>query len=516
MKLFIDHNPMTAMSGETILDVASRHGMTIPTLCHLKDGVCTPSTSCLVCLVKLNGKFVPACATKAEDGMRIESETDEVKKLRRSSLELLLSDHRGDCHAPCQFGCPARLDIPKMLREIRDGDDAAAIRTIKEVIPLPAVLGRVCPKPCEKICRRNSLAGGEAPGSVKICAMKRYAADVDLARPEPYVPTAAKATGKRVIVMGAGPSGLSAAYYLARLGHSVALYGLGRQAGGRLRKYDPEVLPESVLDAELRTIFALPIDFYPNEPLEWTNPEVFDEIRRSCDAILLCTGPCDATTLRNSGFEMEHDRLRVDTKSFATSIEGVFAAGTIFRAKTTMVVRSVADGREAASSVDRFLCTGHVSPNELLYSVRLGKLTNEEVSAWAATNETESGYTEAARQEAARCLHCDCRGRKKCLLLRHAVEYRADLRRFDDAKQRKFQIDRSGDILFEPGKCIKCGLCVSVAKKYGEEIGLAFSGRGFDVTIVVPFDEPLERALEKSAAEAVQVCPTAALSLRRE
>ncbi len=195
-------------------------------------------------------------------------------------------------------------------------------------------------------------------------------------------------------------------------------------------------------------------------------------------------------------------------------MEGVFATGTIFRARATMVVRSVADGREAALSVDRFLRTGHVAPNEPLYSVRLGKLSPEEIKMFAeADRDAENTVGGGKNTEAARCLHCDCRGREKCLLLRHAVEYHADLHRFDETERRAFRIRRSGNILFEPGKCIKCGLCVSVAKNFGETVGLAFVGRGFDVEIAVPFDETIEKALEKSAAEAVKICPTAALSL---
>lgn len=97
-------------------------------------------------------------------------------------------------------------------------------------------------------------------------------------------------------------------------------------------------------------------------------------------------------------------------------------------------------------------------------------------------------------------------------MLRHARNYRADLRRFETPERSPAVVRRSGDILYEPGKCIKCGLCINVTKSHAEEIGLAFVGRGFDVEIGVPFDEPLEKALEKSAAEVVNVCPTAALS----
>ena len=96
MQVILDGKSVSAESGETILDVAKREGIDIPTLCHLPD-LKPPSTSCLVCLVKADGKFVPSCAVLVEEGMIIESETEEVRSMRRSALELLLSDHMEYC-----------------------------------------------------------------------------------------------------------------------------------------------------------------------------------------------------------------------------------------------------------------------------------------------------------------------------------------------------------------------------------------------------------------------------------
>jgi NADH dehydrogenase/NADH:ubiquinone oxidoreductase subunit G len=96
MQITIDDKSVSAESGETILDVARREGIDIPALCHLPE-MRPPSTSCLVCLVKLNGKFVPSCAVPVEEGMNIESETDEVRTMRQAALELLLSDHIAHC-----------------------------------------------------------------------------------------------------------------------------------------------------------------------------------------------------------------------------------------------------------------------------------------------------------------------------------------------------------------------------------------------------------------------------------
>ncbi len=171
----IDDQPVEVPAGATILDAAEKLGIEIPTLCFLKGY--EPSTSCLVCVVRnrQSGQYVPACATRVVDGMQLDNATQEVSDMRRTALELLLSDHTGDCLAPCFFACPAHMDIPLMLRQIGQQNLREAIATIKQDIALPAVLGRVCPKPCEKGCRRNS-----ADNPVAVCELKRFVADADL------------------------------------------------------------------------------------------------------------------------------------------------------------------------------------------------------------------------------------------------------------------------------------------------------------------------------------------------
>ena len=159
-KLKIDHREVEVPPGATVLDAARALGIDIPTLCF-RDG-CEAATSCLVCLVKIaeHRRLVPACATAAAEGMEVESETAEVRQFRRSALELLLSDHLGDCLAPCWFTCPAHMDIPQMLRQVAAGQLHEAIATVKRDIALPAVLGRICPAPCEKSCRRSASSAG--------------------------------------------------------------------------------------------------------------------------------------------------------------------------------------------------------------------------------------------------------------------------------------------------------------------------------------------------------------------
>ncbi|MHC4302728.1 MAG: 2Fe-2S iron-sulfur cluster-binding protein [Planctomycetota bacterium] len=212
-RVVIDNHAVEVPSGSTILDAADKSGIQIPTMCFLKGH--RPLTSCMICVVRVEGlaKLVPACGTIAEDGMRVESNSDEVKQARRAALELMLSEHVGDCMGPCQVTCPAQMNIPLMIRQIAAGKLGEAIETVKKDIALPAVLGRICPAPCERTCRR-----AQADSAVSICLLKRYVADVDLASEESYMPARQPKQNKRVAIVGAGPAGLAAAYYLLKDG----------------------------------------------------------------------------------------------------------------------------------------------------------------------------------------------------------------------------------------------------------------------------------------------------------
>ncbi|MBN1443655.1 MAG: (2Fe-2S)-binding protein, partial [Planctomycetes bacterium] len=135
-KLKIDQREVEVAAGATILDAARKLGIDIPTLCHLEGY--PPSTSCMVCVVRLSGstRLVPACATRAEEGMVVESETPDVHDARRTALELLLSDHLGDCLAPCHRICPLGINVPLFLRTVNSGDIEGAARLLRDASPL--------------------------------------------------------------------------------------------------------------------------------------------------------------------------------------------------------------------------------------------------------------------------------------------------------------------------------------------------------------------------------------------
>jgi NADPH-dependent glutamate synthase beta subunit-like oxidoreductase len=163
---------------------------------------------------------------------------------------------------PCKEACPAHIDIPAYLRLIAQGKRDEANAVIREKVPFPGILGRVCPHPCEEACRR-----GEVNEPVSICVLKRYAADGDKGLWKENTKTGAD-TGKKVAVVGAGPAGMTAAFYLRKQGHAVTVFESRSRAGGMMRYGIPDCrLPFEILEKEIKDVLALGIEFHPNQTL---------------------------------------------------------------------------------------------------------------------------------------------------------------------------------------------------------------------------------------------------------
>jgi len=217
----LDGKRVEVEAGTTILEASQQNGARIHTLCH--DPRLKPTAACRLCLVEVEGarRPMPACATPVVEGMVVRTVTDDLIESHRMALELLLSDHYGDCVAPCKLACPAGIDIQGYIGLIANGQYQEAVKLIRESNPLPLVCGRVCPRFCETKCRRNLV---DEP--VAINALKRFVADYEMSNGGPYVPEVKPATGHRVAIVGGGPAGLSAAYYLALEGHEVTILSL--------------------------------------------------------------------------------------------------------------------------------------------------------------------------------------------------------------------------------------------------------------------------------------------------
>lgn len=162
----------------------------------------------------------------------------------------------------CREACPAHIDVPGYLRLIAQGKADEANAVIREKVPFPGILGRVCVHPCEDACRRS-----EVNEPIAICALKRYAADQEKGHWKANSKVRDD-TGKRVAIVGAGPAGLTAAFYLRKQGHGVTLFDSSNEAGGMMRYGIPEYrLPRDLIQREIKEIMDLGIDFRSNQSL---------------------------------------------------------------------------------------------------------------------------------------------------------------------------------------------------------------------------------------------------------
>lgn len=286
---------MKAGPGDTILDVVREHDLDrIPTLCHLKGT--EPFTSCYVCVVEVEGRsnMAPACSTPVADGMVVHTGSSRVVAARKTALELLLSNHWADCVSPCLTGCPGNVDIQGYLALAAQGRYVDAVELIRLRNPLPAVCGRVCVRACEDHCYRTEL-----DQCVSINWVKRFL--MDQAGVYDRLPAREESTGKRVAIVGSGPAGLTAAYFLGLWGHVPVIYEAMEKPGGMLRYGIPEYrLPEEVLDREIDYIQrASGCEIRLNTRI---GGEIsLEDIRESHDAVLLSPGAWAGKAMRVDG-----------------------------------------------------------------------------------------------------------------------------------------------------------------------------------------------------------------------
>ena len=678
LTLTIDRREVTVEQGTTVLDAARRLGIDIPTLCHIEGLV--PVSSCFLCCVQVEGipRLSPACALPAAQGMVVTTDSDDVRASRKMALELLLSDHAGDCIAPCSAGCPAGLDVARYVYELAAGQEDRAMEVIFDRLSLPGSLGRICPRLCEQDCRRNDYDDQ----GLAIAALHRYATDRNQAAARPAWPRPGPPSGKRVAIVGAGPAGLTAAFYLRQRGNDCTLFDAHSRPGGMLRYGIPAYrLPRRALDEEIAVIERLGARFRMN--LRLGRDFSLGDLRRDHDAVFLAIGaqlsqrvgfegeeaamagieflnrmarnepttlgrkvivigggntamdaarsalrlgaevrvlyrrtrqemPClleevegaeeegiavdflvaptaltrcgggsghalqltcrrmqlgdpddtgrrrplpiagsefaiecdsviaaagqqvDRALAEREGLEVSDRGLRVKRNSLATNLPGVFAGGDAVLG-ADLAVRAVAAGRIAAISIDQYLNGQPVRGPQEWTAIALRPIDDQERAAIfrrvemsaripTATLDMQQRLTsfaeidpglqpEQARQESLRCLTCGCRKAGGCRLRKLATEYGSEPLRFLGKRRRFAQDDSHPEIIYEPGKCIMCDACVRIAAEAGERLGLSIVGRGFDVTVAVPFDRPLSEGLREAARRCAEACPTGAIAL---
>jgi len=281
----INGSSIVAEEGLTILEVAKRAEIAIPTLCSVSGK--NSESPCGLCIVEVEGAdgSVRSCEAIAQNGMKVITDSDELKQQRQEELALISSTHFGDCKAPCNLTCPGQINVQGYIAHVQKGEYEEALRLVMERNPFPFSVGRVCPRFCETKCRRVLV-----DGPVAINHLKRFVADwcmsnnVDLNIPK------GKSTGKKVAVIGGGPAGLSGAYYLSRKGHDVTVFESNPKLGGMLRYgFQEYKIPRKVLDYETDTILKMGISVAFNQ--KWGRDFTLQDLKdKGFDATLVAIG----------------------------------------------------------------------------------------------------------------------------------------------------------------------------------------------------------------------------------
>lgn len=474
VQLTINGQPVQAQVGETLLAAARRQGLEIPTLCHIQG--LAPLDTCLVCVVEVEGHggLLPACSTRVQPDMRVQTESPRIASARRGAMELILSEHQGECRAPCELACPAGWNIAEFMERLQQ-DEVAAAQQAWMSLALPATLGHVCDAPCERACRRDEL---DRPLHIR-----RTHRDLNLQA----VRWTAPPTGPQVAVAGSGPAGLAAALRLAELGYAVTVFEQAEELGGSLRAMLGAELPAAALQADL------------------------DALRRTGTALVVrqaWTAGTDAHAMAPyvGAVLATGQRLRGDGPEDGTVVLAGAAAGV-----QGSIIRAIAQARRAADRLDLALRQRVSAPEPV--RLRYRELSGHDQAAILRTGTSAQDVLprqdwQSAAAEAQLCLFCGCHGHDDCRLRRVATQLGADAQRFVGAR-RPFERDASHPlVVYESHKCILCQACVQLSD--GQ---LAVIRRGFLSKVAAPFDGPWGQHLDNAAALAcAEACPSGAIS----
>ena len=261
------------------------------------DGVGTTET------VELIASTAQGILDSADCAIGHEAARMVLKSLRsfegdyHSHAERDLCSAERNAYVPCQGTCPAHIDIPGYIALVNAGQYEDALRVIRNDNPLPTVCGYVCEHPCEFTCRRSLV-----DDAVNICGIKRYAAD----HANPYAPQQNLApTGKKIAVIGGGPAGLSAAYYLQLMGHDVSVYDQRSKLGGMVRYGIPDYrLPQEKLDQDIDFILSTGVKAFTNTTIG--TDLTYEDLANDFDAIYLSVGAHDENKLGCPGEDAEN------------------------------------------------------------------------------------------------------------------------------------------------------------------------------------------------------------------
>ncbi|MCG6352715.1 FAD-dependent oxidoreductase, partial [Vibrio alginolyticus] len=305
IEIVIDGKYRIVEEGLTLLEAAKVCGVEIPSLCGMNKS--NEKVPCDLCVVEVeSGGTKRACELEVYRGLNVVTQSEQLSEHRRKALNRIMTDHYADCEAPCKTACPAGVDIQSYLYHIAQNDHQKAIEVIKRTLPMPLSIGRVCPAFCESECRRSLV---DEP--IAIRQLKRHAADADLSAHEAYVPEKKPSKGLNIAVVGSGPGGLTAGYYLSNEGYDVTVFESMPKAGGWLRYGIPEYrLPKDILDKEIELMCRNGMQVHTNQKLgvDLTLSQLSEEY----DAVCLAVGASQAVEMHYTGSDLEGCYLGVD------------------------------------------------------------------------------------------------------------------------------------------------------------------------------------------------------------
>ncbi|GHV69119.1 hypothetical protein FACS1894199_17350 [Bacteroidia bacterium] len=383
--------------------------------------------------------------------MQIETDSPEIELTRTLSLELLLSDHRADCEAPCKVVCPGGLDIPAMNRLYDKDRFDEALTLLRDTLVIPATLCFICPAPCEKICRKGSINTAVPIRELKKELVSRT--DLQKVAKPPQ-------NGMSVAVIGSDPLGLSAAYRLRKLGYRVRVF---EKSGDVLF---PHIQTDKVDRTALKGVVELEVSVLTNMGVEFVMSDERDRLHELEELDGVIAAVCEAPSPK----------------------------WLVPSAKTKQPARLVLEGCKLADALHASLSVvdGTATTVTTTFNSTFGRLSEAEVASLGTELPTQ--------QVASGCLYCDCDKKTTCKLRLYATRYGIKSSRYGASSvfEALHRQRINGSMWFEPAKCIRCGLCV-----YNSDNGFTFRDRGFVMQVVLP-PENVGNVKEELA----DLCPT--------
>ena len=325
----------------------------------------------------------------------------------------------------CMSACPVHVDARAMIDYIRKGDFSAGFAVFNRTISFPGIIGRICDHPCQPVCKRI-----EAGSAIRINALERACVEYGRGTQEKRLYITKK--DKKVAIVGAGLSGLTAAFDLVSKGYGVEIFEAGHLLGGRIREFDVQQLPQLIIDGDLAALEEREVVIHRSVSV--TNcgggGASFDEIVAGFDAVYVGPGPHAVDHLDLNLALTPSGRIKIEPITYGTSNPKVFAGGGHrYHPGDYSPITSLLDGRLSAVSIDRFLQGASLTAQReqegpfvtTLYTNTRGIEPLQDVPMSIKAQ----GYSrEEAMNEAVRCLHCQClECVKVCEYLAHYGSY---------------------------------------------------------------------------------------------